>query len=201
MSEITTPVDARAIEKAQREIGPDLEAALALAVTDRETDSIADAALSDFARRLDAFKSMRAEATGPLYQSAKTIEAWFRPLLADLEAAIAHLKTQRGRFAVALELERRKAEAEAAAALAAGSETFVESLQRATDASEKTAGVRGSSGTYWAPMSYDVSAIPREYLTPDTRKIEALAKAHKGATPPVIPGVVFERKARVGAKR
>lgn len=166
-----------------------------------EEYSQVDAALSDVARRKDAALEMRRSATGPLYKATRTIESWFAPYVETLTAIEAMLKRSLGAYRLAqAEREREAREFAAVAADAGDSGALVEALTVATEAAVPPAG-RSSVGFEWRVARIAPDLLPDEWWCPDEVRIAAFAKAHKGDDAPVIPGVIFERTARVGARR
>jgi hypothetical protein len=174
----------------------------AVIVTDAEGYEAADELLSDIARREDAALAMRRSATVPAYQSIKTIEGWFKPWLGALGTAKAHLKTQLGNYRLRQAEVERQARLDAAALAEAGGngDELIQSLTLAAEAAEKPAG-RATASFGWRVARIAADMLPAEWLCPDVARIEGFAKAHKGDEAPVIPGVTFERVAKIGARR
>lgn len=190
--------DLAALQRDAEENAP----AYALVTVDNANDyELADALLSDVARRKADVLAMRKSATGPMYTAVKTVEAWFRPLLTALEASERALKDAMGKYRVALEAREREArELAAKAAEARDAPTLIEALTVATEAAAKPAG-RATARYVWAVESVDASALPREWMVPNMTGLETAARMHKGDEPPVVPGVVFVRRAIIGARK
>jgi len=197
---ITLPPDVRELAALQREAEAD---AAALATLDVDTAAAdVDAFLTDVVTRKDAALAMRKRVTGPAYQIAREVEGWFRPLVAALEGAERHLKGLLGKQRLAaLAAEREARELAAAAAEAGDAETLLTALEVAAEAGARD-DARATTRYAWIVKRIVEDLLPDEYWCPDAEKIGAVAKAADGAgDAPVIPGVVFERVAIVGARR
>lgn len=196
---VPVPTTAPEVAKLQREAEADGAAIVRITISDPGTYTLADALLTDAAQKLDAVTAMQKSATGPLYASARTVEGWFRPVRDALTASIAHLKKEMGRYRV--DLERRQAEARELAAKAAESGDASALIEAVTIAQPVDLEANASTGFGWAVKRIVPDLLPDEWWTPDVERIASHAKAHKGSDEPVIPGVVFERVAKIGAKR
>ena len=162
----------------------------------------ADAWLTETARRKDAVVAMRKSATGPMYEAIRTIEGWFRPVVSALGEAEAHLKSVMGAFRLSIaEAEQAAREAAAEAADMGNAPALVEALTEAAALAERPPDARASCAFQWVVKRISPDMLPDEWWTPDTAKIEAFARRAKGDDAPVIPGVVFERVAQIGARR
>jgi hypothetical protein len=185
----------------QREAEENAPAYALVTIEDANDYTLADALLTDVAQRKADVLAMRKSATGPMYTAAKTVEAWFRPLLTALEASEAALKRVMGQYRIALEKREREArELAAKAAEASDAKALVTALTVASEAATKPAG-RATARYVWAVESCNPPAMSREFLVPDVSRLEALARAHKGDEPPIVPGVVFVRRAIIGARK
>lgn len=199
--ELAIPIDATEVSRMQASAEADAPAYAALVVADEADYTFADSLLTDVVRRKDALDTMRKSATAPMREAIKTVDGWFKPVLTLLADAEAHVKRAMGAYR--LERDAREAEARAIAADAAAegdAATLIEALTLAADAAEKPEG-RATTTFVWTVKRVIRELLPTEYLMPDERKIAAVARAHRGEEPPVIPGVVFEREARIGARR
>ncbi len=198
----TVPPDVRELATLQRVAETDARAMAALAVTDAGELAFADALLTDVVTRRDAAIAMRKRVTGPAYAIAREVEGWFRPFMVALDACESHLKGAIGAYR--LEQRRLADEARELAAVAADTgdaDGLVTALTVAADAGAKD-GARATTRYVWAVVRVIPDLLMDEWWTPDMARIEAAAKAAPGdADAPVIPGVLFERRAVVGARR
>ena len=190
------------VSKRTQEITSELPIYLAVDVTDADELATADAMLTELVRWKDASLEMRSNATGPLYKIVKQVEAWFRPLVKASDDAERHLKSKIGAFKVQLFEAQHAAQAAAvAAAQKQDTSTVVEALNAST-ALATASETHSTARMRWTVKRINPDLLPDEYWTPDTARIDAVAAAADGAgDAPVIPGVVFERMALVGAKR
>jgi hypothetical protein len=198
---LQVPATAHEIAALQAAASGELEAWKGFTIDTPEEYAEVDRCLTDVVRRKDAATAMRGSATGPLYKATKTIEGWFAPYLGALTGLEVLLKGGMASYRLAqAEREREAREAAAAAADAGDGAALTEALTVATEAAQAPAG-RASVGFEWRVHRIVPDLLPREWWTPDEKRIAAFAKAHKGDDPPVIPGVVFERHAKIGARR
>jgi hypothetical protein len=155
-------------------------------------------------QRKDAAEAMRKRATAPLTKAKAEIDGWFKPAL----TAVAKIETacrgalnayETAKAAAALD-SRAKAQA---AAASHDTGAMLAELIAAADNAPVSASVEGVA----VPMRWIVKRIvadllPREWLIPDEKRINAHARACKAdAEPEPIPGVVFERVAEVRVSR
>jgi hypothetical protein len=199
---VTLPPDVRELAKLQREAEDDAAALACVDVADAVSLADADAFLTDVVRRKDAAVAMRKRATGPLYTAVKEIKSWFRPWTAALEGAEVHLKSVIGAYRMRqLDTERQARELAAQAAQQRDPEALVTALTVAADAGAKD-GARATTRYAWKVARVIPDLLMDEWWCPDMDKINAFAKAAPGdGDAPVIPGVLFEREAIVGARR
>jgi hypothetical protein len=168
--------------------------------------AIIDAGLQSVVRAKDQFIALRQGCVGAMRKVVATVEAEFRPGVKALEAAEAACKRALGAYKLA-EAERERAAR--AAALAAANTGDAEALTEAlTTASVAGAGAHASGtatvATRWVIDRIAEGLLPDEYWSPDTAKINAEIARQGGLSreeAPVIPGVIFKREARVGARR
>lgn len=153
-----------------------------------------DAAKFDAKCKADiaAIEAARKELTDPLNGVVKKINAKAAPAKAFLEGARDLLKMAMGKYAQAKEAAQNKA-LEAAAQLAKQGDSvqagkalsLLDSL-----APPKTEGI--SMRDVWVVVSVDPNAVPREFMMPDMKKIEAAVKNQIS-----VPGVVVRRDKKV----
>lgn len=200
---IAVPTDAREVAALQREAESDCSAITRLEVATDDEYAFADQLLTHVVQRRDAAIAMRRQATVPLYAVIKTVEGWFKPLVDADTCSERHLKDAMSRYRLAqAEAEREARELAAQAAAEGDAETLLAALTVATEAGAKPAGARATTKFAWRVKGVPYpAAVPREYWCVDRAKLDALAKAHKGDDPPIVPGVEFERVAQIGAKR
>ena len=211
----TLPLNARDVARLQAsaEAGRDAFDALAAAGIDCSEDyAFVDELLTDNVRLLDAEKAMRGSATGPLYGVIKTIEGWFKPLLAEREYAISVCKRVMGAYRLEQDrLAREARELVAATAEAGDGAALIEALEIADQAAAPVENTGASCGFRWVVkrvvremLSRDVDATVAGQLlwVPNAEALAAVAAAHDGKRddPPIVAGVVFERVAKIGAR-
>lgn len=199
--EITVPTTAHEVAALQVRAEAELEAWGKFTIDTAEEYAAVDATLSDLVRRKDAAVAMRKTATGPLYKATKTIESWFAPYLGALTALEHALKEGMGTFRLAQATREREAREAAAHAADAGDDgALLDALTVATEAAQAPAG-RATVGFAWQVARVIDGMVPQEWWCVDRARIDAHARVWKGDEPPVIPGVVFERAAKIGARR
>lgn len=197
------PTSAAQVAALQAEAEADSEMVRTVRVTDAETYELADAMLTSVVRAKDAAKAMCQSATLPLYGVIKTVEGWFRPYAQVLGGDELHLKSEIGNYRLALAAKEREERAAAlAAARANDAPALLEALGNVAEAQAKPEG-RATIRFEWAVKRVVEDLLPDKYWSPDMTKIEAEVKAqgYTGDEPPVIAGVVFERRVAVGARR
>lgn len=198
---IMVPATAHEIAALQADAERELAAWGTFSIDTPDEYAAVDAFLTRVVQRKDAAVEMRKSATGPLYKATKTIEGWFAPYLAALTAMETTLKRGMGDYRLAQAAREREARELAAAAADTGDAgALMSALTVATEAAVAPAG-RASVGFTWTVKRVNANMLPDEWWTPDEARIAAYAKAWKGDDAPVIPGVVFERTVRVGARR
>lgn len=203
LKKVSATLDAHTAENVaalQVEAEADLATVRTFAISDAATFGAADETLTTIVTQKDAVKAMRTSATGPMYQAIKVVESWFRPVLSALEGAETHLKGAMGAYREAEDAARREASATAAVAATSGdSAALVEAL---TISGAAPAAARASTTYAWRVLRIAEDMVPDEYWTIDLVKLGAIAKsAGGGDEPPIVPGVVFERVAKIGARR
>lgn len=200
---LALPTSAADVATLQRQAEDDAPAVQAITIADADDYAFADAILTDVVQRKDAVVAMRKQATVPLYQVVRTIEGWFKPVVSALESSERTLKERMGAWRLQIaERERAAREAAAVAAESGDAGAMVTALNAATSAQMAPAAGRATTRFVWAVKRIAEDLLPDEWWTPDVARIEALAKETPGdSDPPVVPGVVFERRAVIGARR
>lgn len=141
----------------------------------------------------------RKEVTGPLNQTVKTINGWFKPALDTLESAEKKLKAK-----VALYLTEREAKAREALALAAAAQTAQEASAALASAPAPAAMPQGMSmRQIWKWRIVDESAVPRSFCAVDSSRVDAELRGalRDGSTPPAIAGIEFYQEASMAVRR
>ena len=197
--EVRAPYDAQALALLQAEAEADAIALTGVTCEDDATYTALDGVLTEVLRRADMVEATKKTITGPLRAALKATDDLFRPLVAPLDACTALLKRAMGDHVQAKALAERQARALALEAAKAGDDhTMALALTTAEDVGKRAeAGARARFA--WVVKRLIPDLLPDEYWAPDMVKISALAKAWPGASedPPVVPGVVFEREARI----
>ena len=147
--------------------------------------------LRDWLSKLDGVSAKKKETLAPLKEAEKRINDLFKPLLdkgAQLTSGIRKMLTD---YELAKRAAQRKALEEAAqAASSPEPEALLTALEKVEEAAPTQ--LDGTSFTRkWVIKRIAEDLLPDEYWTPDTKKIEAIGKAHKGDTPPTVPGVIW----------
>jgi len=207
-----TPDAIIAVERARLAI--DLAARQAELEADATPESLAAIVVADDAdyatvteyraqvrRSKDELVALRQKAAQPWKRVATTIEEMFRPGIRAAETIEADFRGKLEAYQAARILAEREArEAATIAAETDDSTALVEALTVSTALAQATPG-GGRRTVSWAVKRIVPDLLPDEWWTPDTAKIEAVVKAHKGDEPPVIPGVIFEQSVSVAVKR
>lgn len=190
-----------AARQAELEADADPECLATITVHDDHTYAV----VTDLRTKVRAIKdelvTLRQGAAQPWKKVATTIEAMFRPGIQAAEQIEADFRLKLESYQVAkLTAEREAREAATAAAQADDSGALVAALQASTDLAAR-APDGGRTSVRWTVKRIAQDLLPDEYWTPDVAKIEAIAKAHKGDDPPVVPGVIFEQAVSVAVRR
>jgi hypothetical protein len=186
-----------AIELARAESGAlraDAEAALpdisSFVIENDDDKEFAAELLREVKAKHRAADDRRKEITVPLNSALRSVNDLFRPALRALEEGERILKVKIAGYLEEREQERRTALAEAA-------ET--ESASKATEALERavvSGAPEGMSVRYrWVFEVVDADAVPREFCSPDAKKIGQV----KPETP--IAGVVWRQEPIVTARQ
>lgn len=115
------------------------------------------------------------------YTAAKEREAEQARRAAEAEA---RKREEERRLAEAAELERQGRRDEAEAVI---DREIITPSVRIDPTVPKVSGVRKT--TTWRAEVYDLTMVPRKYMVPDQKQLDAIARATKGPSP--IPGVRF----------
>jgi hypothetical protein len=170
----------------------------ALAIRKATDLDFAAGLLREIAARHDALDGKRRSWVDPLNRVVKDINATFKPLLDALKRAEATVKEKIGKFHVEAERERSKMLAEAGRASEsnpAKAERLIERAELLDVPKVDGVGVK----MVWTGEVVDASLIPREFLSPDVKKLLAVTEA--GGSDPKIPGWRAWETAQVRTRR
>lgn len=149
----------------------------------------------------DELVTLRQSAAQPWKRVATTIEAMFRPAIRAAETIEADFRGKLEAYQLAkVQREREARELATQAAQSGDSATMLAALTESAALAQATPD-GGAVRLQWAVERVVQDLLPDEWWTPDTAKIEAVAKAHRGDEPPVIPGVIFKQAASVAVRR
>lgn len=142
----------------------------------------------------------------PALAMTRAVDAAFRAPVAELERVAGLIRDRLAQAAIARERAQAAALARVAPAVQAGDLAGANAaLALAGDpVFQPVAGaVAGVSERFsWEPESFDVRAMPLEFLTVDMGKVKAeIADAVRLGREPSIPGVTFRRTATIVARR
>lgn len=170
--------------KAQKTAQEWAHAAQLTTVKSDEDFVFAGQCLQEVKGKTKELEEQRAAATRPLAEAQRTITSWFRPALESLAAAELAFKKALGKYE-----QDKKIAAESAMKAAAAAQTPAEMVREIHHAHKaqvpKVAGL--SSRETWRFDVVDESELPREYMTPDLKKIGAVVRSEgRNAN---IPGV------------
>lgn len=196
----TLPPDVRELATLQAHAEADAHALAALTVDADVADL--DAFLTDVVTRKDAAIAMRQRVVGPAKAIVREVELWFRPTVTALEGAERHLKSLMGaKRLAAANAEREARELAAKAADAGDADALLGALEVAAAAGARDE-ARATTRFVWRVKRIAADMLPDEWWCPDEARIAKFAADAPGdGDAPVIPGVVFEREAIVGARR
>lgn len=173
-----------------------LEELRALHVESAEEIVVAGELLRDVKGEYKRLDERLKTVTRPLNDALKAARDLFRPALVALEEAEVMLKSKIGQAQLSLAESNRRAQEATQAALAGGD------VRAAAEASARIATLEAPSGlSYreaWTYRIVDESKLPREFLSPDPKKIAAHVKVHGDKSP--IPGVEIVRDVQVIAR-
>lgn len=151
----------------------------------------------------DAIAAAREERLRPLLDETKAVRDEYRTAVDLCDAMVKHLKQLLGNY----ELANRQLQQEAFARAAAAHETgnHIEARAEVAASNELARNVKPegvSVREVWTAEVIDAALVPREWCTPDEKRISAMARAVKGnGTPMVIPGVRYVKTTQVANRR
>jgi hypothetical protein len=146
----------------------------------------------------NTIKAKQEEILKPLRETEAKIRALFRPALRTLEATKTQAKAAISAYLVAAADQNRRAMLAVTEAARAGDHAAAQEKAAELVPIAEIPGL--TIGEKWISRIVDPSLVPRDWCVPDERRIAAHAAACKDNAPEPIPGVVFERAARITVK-
>ncbi len=199
----TPNLDPKALAAGKLAIEKDATDASALVITDRDTYAAVGAVLIEKLREYDAAKKLRDDHTKPIYAAWKKSCDLFKPVIDAHEKLCSALKAAIGAYDLRELAEKQEAAQQARALVALPGPMPVAAITEALTVANAPEATAEGVGTrfVWQVKRYNKDLMDPEYLIPDEKKCEAVARAHRGEEPPFIRGVVFELAAQVSGKR
>lgn len=190
-----------AAEQAEAEADAQPANLAAIVVADEADYTLVTELRTEVRAKKDAAIKLRQTAAQPWKKVATTIEDMFRPLVQAYEKIENDFRGKLEAYQVAKVKAEREARLAATEAATAGDDAALVTALSASTVLARPIADGGRVSLKWTVKRVVADLLPDEYWTPDMAKIEAIAKAHRGDEPPVIPGVVFEQTASVAVKR
>lgn len=186
---------ARREVESQTELHDSLQFIEAFTIINQEDQEFAAQVLREVKEKYTELEKKRTSITKPMNVALREVNNLFRPIKEALERGEKLLKRKIADYQ--LEQEQRNTAALQAAAAAAEPEEAQEALAEV----EVVESPKGVNVRYvWRAKIVNEDLLPREYLTPDVRKIEAHARDAGDAEPFAIPGVLFEKSPIVSSR-
>ncbi len=174
-------------EKEVTQLSEKLEKAMAYAEkvtikSDADQDNVVKAlvGIENEEKRID---EQRKFFTDPLNQQVKKVNAMFKPFIDGLDSAATILRKKMSAYQMAIAAKADKAREKALADLKSGKiknvETAVAQIEKVKEP-EKTVRTEAATVTYKDKIGFEIidpTAIPREYLVPDEKKILKVVQA------------------------
>jgi hypothetical protein len=152
----------------------------------------AAAGLVELKGRWKVVEDKRTSLVKPLNDVVKSINAMFKPVLDSWDTTMATVKRAMQDYQVR-EAEAQRKALEAAAALAQQGQTGQEFTALVAQGSAMPAKAQGiSTRVMWRWRVVDAAAVPREYLSIDPAKVDAVVKAQQDGAK--IPGIEVYRE-------
>lgn len=151
-----------------------------------ETDgqyTMAVECLREVKDKMNTLEEQRKQATKPLMEAKRAVDTWFKPAGESLRKAERSIKRAIAKFHDVRKAESKKVLEEVSQAVKAGNQEIATARLKALPANTDKVSTRES----WKFEVSNVSLLPREYLTPDLKKIGAVVRTLKGDSD--IPGV------------
>lgn len=163
-----------------------------LTIATAEEYQQAAAGLVELKGRWKVVEDKRTSLVKPLNDVVKSINGMFKPVLDSWDTTMAIVKRAMQDYQ-AREAETQRKALEAAAALAQQGQTGEEFTALVTQGSAVPAKAQGiSTRVMWRWRVVDVAAVPREYLSIDPAKVDAVVKAQQDGAK--IPGIEVYRE-------
>lgn len=146
----------------------------------------------------------RTSAKAPHLAAGRAVDDAFKGPRGELERVAGMIRARLAEAATARERERVAALAKVTAAVKVGDHTAANAalVEAADPVFAPVQGPGISERFSWEPTGFTIADMPREFLTVDMGKIRAeIAEANRLGRPPAIPGVTFERRATIVARR
>ena len=146
----------------------------------------------------------RERAKAPHLRAGREVDDAFKGPRGELDRVAGLIKGRLAEAATARERERAAALVAVHDAVRAGDHVEANAaLALASDpVFAPVAGPGISERFSWEATAFEIGAMPREYLTVDMGKVRAeIAEANRLGRPPAVPGITFERKATIVARR
>ncbi len=194
------PLDPASIKASELALATDATQAATLVITSPEMYAVVGQILIAKLREKDAAQEFADRYTKPAYRNWQDLLALFKPTKIAYEKIELALKGAIRSWEFAQAQEKEQARTDARAALATGdvpAMTEALSIANAPEARAEGVGTR----FVWKVKRYVLDLMRPEDMIPNEAKINAIARAHRGEDPPVVPGVVFEKDVIVSGKR
>lgn len=184
------------LQKQRNDYWTDIKArADAFVVHDESSCAFATERVKEARETAKAYDDERKSLTDPIRLLKERLDAIYRPTAAATKHVQEVLNGKIGQWMSKREAERRAVMAAAAATLAAGMVPVVALPAPAAEAAApgRSLGLRER----WTAAVTDGALVPREFCSPDARKVDAwLERFGPDETPPGVPGLTFTREAK-----
>ena len=155
----------------------------AIEIVDEESNEMVGELLRTTHENLKAIEAKRKEATAPLMQAKKAIDAWFKPAKTALEDAKALLKRKSEQWYRDQETRRQ-------AALDSGD------VETALATPEATTSTATATRKVWTIEIVNADLVPRDYMVVDEGKIREAMNVH-GPENVEIPGIKISQETKI----
>lgn len=169
------------VSTVKKEVDQSVDLVKKFEITNQSEYSFAENALHECAKKHDELDKKRKSWVDPLNKVIKDINATFKPVLVSLKDAEATLKQKLGDYVLAQETKRKELLAE----ISEEPDRALEIIEHAEEYLPPTSQT-ASAKIEWSGEVINADLIPREYLVPDLKKLQAITKAF--GKDPEIPG-------------